>query len=464
MMKIKKILMMVAFCVVLTACGTDKESDAISQSEQNTEVKAEVEEETEIAKVIKIGAGDDGVLSSDIVNEVFGKAYDKKDLDPSEYYSVEIEDGVTTIGACAFLRRTNMVSVIIPESVKIIDSSAFADCHDLTSIVLPEGLTDIGGRVFADCRSLESIVIPKGMKHIGLDNFAGCNNIVIDRLYMPYDAEAGAFNNVNIKELYFGKDIEFVRPGAYEYANTEKVIFEEGITEIKVSWYLNKKTIKEVELPSSLLKIDGAFRNYTALKNIEIPDGTTTIGQYSFTGCAELETVIIPASVTEIGNYVFTECPKLVLSVTANSAAENYAIENQIPYVITGQEAAGVQNVEEESFTYTEQPADAPESVAISEYLYDKSTGWAVYDVEITQKNQTVVFEIPSRMDELEGDSYIIYVFDDLEFRKIPCQWDLEEVTFNAEKSGVYALVRYDSYVSSDEEFTDDSRLIDTQQ
>lgn len=318
--------------------------------------------------------------------------------------------------------------------------------------------------MFANCSSLESIVIPKGMKHIGLDNFVGCNNIVIDRLYMPYDAEAGAFSNVNIKELIFGKDIEFVRPSAYEYANTEKVIFEEGITEIKVSWYLNSKTIKEVELPSSLIKIDGAFKNYTALTDIEIPDGATTIGQYSFMGCAELETVIIPASVTEIGNYAFTECPKLVLSVTANSVAENYAIENQIPYVITGQEDAGVQNVEEESFTYTEQPADAPESVVISEYLYDKSTGWAVYDVEITQENQTVVFEIPSRMDELEGDSYIIYVFDDLEFRKIPCQWDLEEVTFNAEKSGVYALVRYDSFVSSDEEFTDDSRLIETQQ
>lgn len=118
-MKIKKILMMLAFCVVLTACGSDKESDVISQSEQNTEVEAEVEEETEIAKVIKIGAGDDGVLSSDIVDEAFGKAYDKKDLVPGEYYSVEIEDGVTTIGACAFLRQTNMVSVIIPESVKI---------------------------------------------------------------------------------------------------------------------------------------------------------------------------------------------------------------------------------------------------------------------------------------------------------------------------------------------------------
>lgn len=49
-----------------------------------------------------------------------------------------------------------------------------------------------------------------------------------------------------------------------------------------------------------------------AITKIKIPDGTTSIGDAAFCGCANLESVIIPDSVKTIGRRAFRKCAKLV--------------------------------------------------------------------------------------------------------------------------------------------------------
>ena len=48
----------------------------------------------------------------------------------------------------------------------------------------------------------------------------------------------------------------------------------------------------------------------SAISKITIPDGTTAIGNYAFSGCA-LKNVTIPGSVTSIGGYTFFSCTSL---------------------------------------------------------------------------------------------------------------------------------------------------------
>ena len=59
-------------------------------------------------------------------------------------------------------------------------------------------------------------------------------------------------------------------------------------------------------------------------KNYEIPDGVTSIGDYSFYGCKSLISVTIPDSVTSIGDYSFYDCTSLasIIVLSANCSFE----------------------------------------------------------------------------------------------------------------------------------------------
>lgn len=57
----------------------------------------------------------------------------------------------------------------------------------------------------------------------------------------------------------------------------------------------------------------------TPLINIEIGDGATSIGEYTFSGCTSLTSVIIPDSVTEIGEEAFSACTGLTSINIPNS-------------------------------------------------------------------------------------------------------------------------------------------------
>lgn len=99
----------------------------------------------------------------------------------SQIRKVVIENGVTSIGACAFwnsgvlsaeipssvttignsaFRASSIISVTIPSSVKTIDDSAFRECQNLSSVTVSEGLETIVQNAFRGCTSLTSIALP----------------------------------------------------------------------------------------------------------------------------------------------------------------------------------------------------------------------------------------------------------------------------------------------------------------
>lgn len=65
-----------------------------------------------------------------------------------------------------------------------------------------------------------------------------------------------------------------------------------------------------------------------------IPGTVTTIGDYAFADCKELNEAVIPPSVISIGEGAFDGCPNLRLKVGYGSVAENYALNNNIPYTV----------------------------------------------------------------------------------------------------------------------------------
>lgn len=58
------------------------------------------------------------------------------------------------------------------------------------------------------------------------------------------------------------------------------------------------------------------------------------IGKGSFKNNIEVAFVTIPDSVTEIGLSAFSNCPDLTIQCPSSSYAEQYAVENEIPYTV----------------------------------------------------------------------------------------------------------------------------------
>ena len=75
------------------------------------------------------------------------------------------------------------------------------------------------------------------------------------------------------------------------------------------------------------------FRTCAKYRSIVVSDGVKKICPSAFYNCKNLEQVTIPSSVTMIDKSSFVDCPNLSIHAPAGSYAEQYAKENNIPFV-----------------------------------------------------------------------------------------------------------------------------------
>ena len=226
----------------------------------------------------------------------------------SQVKSVIIEDGVTTVGDCAFDCWDALTSVTLPDSVTTIGNQAFDDCTSLTSITIPSSVTSIENYAFGGCVSLTSVTIPSSVTKIGNYAFAGSDAAVnVASGNKNYSSENGVLYNKQKTVLLYGGPCK----GTFKIPN--------GVTSID----------------------EGAFESCERLVGITIPKSVTHIGQYAFAGCWRLRDITLPSSMTEIEEGVFSDCESLA-SITIPKSVTNivgyafYACDNLTDVYYTG--------------------------------------------------------------------------------------------------------------------------------
>ena len=83
---------------------------------------------------------------------------------------------------------------------------------------------------------------------------------------------------------------------------------------------LIERDITTLNIPSGTSQIGNyAFYYYGALTSVTIPNSVTSIGTYAFYNCSSLTSIVIPNSVTSIGSGAFNYCSGLKSVTIGNS-------------------------------------------------------------------------------------------------------------------------------------------------
>jgi len=81
--------------------------------------------------------------------------------------SLEVEEGITSVGELAFFLLTNLERAVLPEGLEYIHDHAFSSCYKLKDLQLPQSLLYIGNYAFWSCPSYTDISIPSKVAFIG---------------------------------------------------------------------------------------------------------------------------------------------------------------------------------------------------------------------------------------------------------------------------------------------------------
>ena len=236
--------------------------------------------------------------------------------------SVEILEGVTSIGAYAFQDCSGLTSIPLPSTVTNIGIRAFKGCSGLISISLPEGVTSIGEQTFYDCSSLTSIPLPKGVTSIGNHAFKGCSGLT--SISFPEGVTSignGAFYGCSgLISISIPKGVTSIGESTFSSCSSLTLIsLPEGVKSIGRSAFYYCSDLTSISLPESVTSIGNyAFSGCSSLTSISIPEGVTSIGNSAFSGCSGLISISIPKGVTSIGDMAFLGCSRLTSIVCHN--------------------------------------------------------------------------------------------------------------------------------------------------
>lgn len=164
-------------------------------------------------------------------------------------------------------------------------------------------------------------------------------DVEIPAVYNNYEVTAignSVFSRSDITSVVMPDTIKTI----YDYAffachNLKSVTFSKNLENLGTNVFNMCSSLESVELPSSIKNLGVYTFSATGLKSITIPENKelTKINAYVLYQCKNLTEITIPATVTELDEFAICENPnKVTIKAPKGSAAEKYAIENNLGY------------------------------------------------------------------------------------------------------------------------------------
>ena len=227
---------------------------------------------------------------------------------------VQISEGVTSLGRCAFQNLTALKETNIPASITKLGDNIYRGDASLTTVNWAEGFkaptitdTDSNAEIYS------GTYVPTSM-------FDGCTNLGADQELSAWLPESftgvgcAAFRGTAFK-VDFEKWTNLSYIGAYGFATMPNL---DAVT-VKSTWQLglrggNKTSCafkgsgaKNAVIESRENIPLGLFQDCASLTSVTLPDDAKTIGLYAFAGTTALESIDLK-NVETISDYAFSGC------------------------------------------------------------------------------------------------------------------------------------------------------------
>ncbi|MCD8300049.1 MAG: leucine-rich repeat protein [Clostridiales bacterium] len=327
--------------------GESEQSDEYAAGEsEDTEPVGNQEEDYSISL---LSAGDtyaSGSLSSKITYEIIDNGdgtykavisgtgampdYSSYSVFASTYAStltsVEIGEGITSIGAYTFYGCTALTSFTLADSVTTIGKYAFRGCP-LTSVELGENVTTID-YAFYGCSSLKSVKLTNvsslshafynctSLTSVDLGNaatvsdyaFYGCSSLQSVDLSNVTNVQKYGFDLcTGLTTVENSSGLTTVGNGAFKGCSSLTAIDLSGVTTIETDTFNGCSALTDVDISSATSVGIQAFESCTALTSIDL-SSVTEIGMSAFSGCFSLVSVKNTDNLTSVGASAFQSC------------------------------------------------------------------------------------------------------------------------------------------------------------
>ena len=253
--------------------------------------------------------------------------------------TVEIEEGVTGIGAMAFLDHSNLSAVTISGSVTTIGQMAFYGCDSLADISIPAAVVDIRSGAFTHCRSMTEIRVAEDNPAFSSQDGVLYNKARTELVCCPAGKSGTLIVPTGVTAI--------VSEAFSSCRNLQSVLLPEGLTRIENWAFMECIGLTSIRIPASVTSIEQCVfgsctnlteievaeenRNYTSVDGVlynkagteliccpggksgtlELPEGTTVICSEAFSGCGRLSSVVLPESLQRIEGMAFNQCSGL---------------------------------------------------------------------------------------------------------------------------------------------------------
>ena len=191
-------------------------------------------------------------------------AIDDSAFNERNILSVDIPEGIETIGHAAFNCCTKVVTLNIPNSVKDYNG-AFIRMHNLTKVKIP-AIKEISTAAFVDCHNLAEIFIPEGVERICRDAFVSCTALKDVSLPQTLTVlERGVFYNcTSLEEITIPAAVEEIGDYAFFECKSLHSVYCKAMTPPRITAIFNTTGVT-VYVPASAVdtyKKDFSWRDY----------------------------------------------------------------------------------------------------------------------------------------------------------------------------------------------------------
>ena len=210
-----------------------------------------------------------------------------------------IPSNVTIVGGAAFQDNATIEKVIVPEGV-VSMGDAFKNCKRLHTIILPASLAIIGKGCFQNCQRLNTILIPENSQLSNIDR-----DVFNDTLWFRQQQDQFVYLG-NVLITYAGIADELT-----------ELIVKPGTRTVARDAFKGFSSLTRIDLPDSIQYIlDSAFEGCTGLKELCLPGTIMNIKRRAFHRCHNLDKIDIQGRLENLdygltNEEVFTGCRKL---------------------------------------------------------------------------------------------------------------------------------------------------------